>query len=113
MRPWLRRLLYLLLGLLWLLVMSLPVFAVVLATQREIQVGSEPERNVRLFLIQEQDAEGVAVQWMGAPSAADGCAQGRVVYLMWEGEGENASFCQCYDQEGNLSSTTVGSCSEP
>lgn len=113
MRPWLRRLLYLLLILLWLLVMSLPVFAFVLATQHQIQVGSEPERNLRLFLIQERGSEGIAVQWMGAPSTDDHCAQGRVIYLMWEGEGENARFCQCYDQRGNLSGTNLGSCSEP
>ena len=110
MAVWLRRLVYLLLALLWLLVISLPLIAVILATQGEIQLGSQQSgQYVRLFLIQESEQEGVGLEWSRAASA-DACQQGSTVYLMWEGAGENARYCTCFDENGSVISSIPGPC---
>lgn len=111
---WVRRLLYVILVLIWLLVMSFPVVAVVLATQGEIQMslGQEPlPRQLRLFLIQERGQEGLGVEWT-AP-ASDSCSEGHIRYFMWLGQGENAQFCTCIDQSGSVIRSAPGACSAP
>ena len=110
MNVWLRRLLYLLLLLIWLLVMSFPVIAAVLATQGEIQLGVRTERHVRLFLIQESDDEGVGLEWTQPATTSDDCRHGRIFYFMWEGAGENANYCTCYDASGAVVSSEPLSC---
>ncbi|MCB0006911.1 MAG: hypothetical protein KDE04_10670 [Anaerolineales bacterium] len=95
MKPWLRRLLYLLIVLVWLLVMAFPIFAVVLASRGEIQLGDDPANNSRVFLIQEADAEGIGIQTIRETGDDLVCSETSVTYLMWKGEGENSRFCSC------------------
>ena len=95
MKPWLRRSLYLLIVLVWLLVMAFPVFAVVLASRGEIQLGDDSANNSRIFLVQETDAEGIGIQTMRQKGTDPLCSETTVTYLMWEGEGENSRFCSC------------------
>lgn len=110
MSVWLRRTVYFLLFLLWLLVMAFPLVAAVLAIQGQIQAGDEISgRHVRLFLVQEPDQEGVGVEWT-QPAAADRCRQGRILFLMWEGTGENARYCRCVDDSGAVISSEPGRC---
>lgn len=112
MRRWLLRLSYLLLFLLWLAVMSVPAVAFVLATQDEIRLGEAPARYVRIFLISERDAQGIGIEharWVEDPP---GCVQTNVRFLMWEGESQAIVHCQCYNEQGDVTSVDQSSCSE-
>lgn len=110
MSVWLRRIVYFLVFLLWLVVMAFPIVAAVLATQGQLQVGEQGSaRYIRLFLVQESDNEGVGVEWT-RPSAAQDCREGRIIYLMWEGTGENARYCTCIDGAGSVISSQPGRC---
>lgn len=99
MRRWLKRLGYIILVLSWLTVMVFPTFAFFLATQGELQLGSEPRRHVRFFMVQEEMASGVGVEWVRAARQLDSCSRTSIRYFLWEGssEGDNVSFCQCFD----------------
>lgn len=112
MNLWARRLVYAILALIWLVVMAFPVVAVVLATQGEIQIGEERAgRHLRLFLVQEREHQGVGLAW-SAPTG-EMCRQGRISYLMWEGEGEGSRYCTCFDASGSLISSSPGACAAP
>ncbi|MCI0395352.1 MAG: hypothetical protein L0332_26335 [Chloroflexi bacterium] len=102
MRPWLRRFVYLLVVLAWLVVMSLPVLAFVLATQGELRLGNDVRRNTRLFLVLEEEAQGLGIQWTRPVSRQSQCARTSLRYFFWEGssEGQNVNYCQCYDASG-------------
>lgn len=104
-----RRILYTVLFLLWLVFMLFPIFAVMLASSEQIQIGEAPGSHLRIFLVQEEEARGVGVEW-ARPSAVEGCAETRLVYLLWRGRGENVRFCSCFDDGGQLMSSDRGSC---
>jgi hypothetical protein len=97
MNRWLRRLLIFFIILVWLLIMSFPVVALVLASQEQIQIGADPNRHLRIFLVQEDEADGVGFEWARTSRSNSACTKTSVNYLLWEGEAEPASFCQCYD----------------
>lgn len=108
-RRWVRRFGYLVLFLLWLLVMSFPIGAALLATSGQLEVGSETGHHVRLFLVQERRQQGVGLEWTRSGSA-DGCRQGRLLYAMWEGRGEDAHYCTCHDAGGSVTYSAPGAC---
>jgi hypothetical protein len=113
MKRWLRRLLYLLIVVVWLVVMSFPALAFFLATKGEVRLGGE-DSYVRLFLVREEGSEGVSVEWARPSGQAAGCIQSRVVYLLWEGRGDNVTYCQCRDRStGATLSAVQGRCNEP
>jgi hypothetical protein len=97
MNPWLRRLVYLAAILIWLLIMSFPTFAFLLATRGQIQIGNNDGRYVRVFLLQEPEAEGIGVEQQRLLREPVGCRRTSVRYFMWAGEGQNVSFCGCFD----------------
>lgn len=105
-----RRVVYFILLLLWLIVVLFPAFAVVLASRQQIQLGSDPQRHVRIFLLQEPATRGVGVEWVRPAAGSPGCAQTRLAYLVWRGEGENARFCSCFDNDGEFVNSHPGSC---
>lgn len=104
-----RRILYIVLFFLWLVVMLFPLFAVVLAAREQIQIGDNPGSHLRIFLVQEQEARGVGVEWARL-SGSEGCAETRLTYLLWRGEGENTRFCSCFDAGGQSLGSYPGSC---
>ena len=95
MREWGRRLGCLLLFLLWLAVMSLPLLSVLLAARGQIQLGSAERTQVRVFLLQERNVEGVGVEWSRPLRREPGCQQTTITYFMWRGPGENVRFKSC------------------
>ena len=103
MNLWLKRLGYTAVALLWLIIMIFPTFAFFLATQGEIQLGSEPRSHLRFFMVQEETSSGVGVEWVRTSRQADNCSQTTLRYFLWEGgnQGDNVSFCQCYDPVTN------------
>ena len=108
MNRWLRRLLSILFVIVWLVVMSFPITAVLLASRGELQIGGE-QRHLRLFMVQEEENQGVGVQWT-RPRLLSDCLKTNLSYFMWVGEGENATFCQCLDPQTNTLAS-AGSCS--
>ena len=106
-KQWLKRFGCFLLILLWLVAMIFPTFAFVLAGTGQIQLGSEPGSNVRFFMVNEEDANGIGVQVKRPSSSTPSskCYQNNLVYLLWEGDatGQNSSFCTCYDPNTNAS----------
>lgn len=114
MNRWLRRLVYGLLVLIWLIVMSFPALAFLLATRGQVMLGSDPGSGIRLFLVQEPDFEGVGMEWTRPLRRQPTCSQTTVRYLMWEGEAEPVSFCQCSDAlTGEVLPTQLQACNPP
>ena len=111
MKKWLRRLSYLLIVLFWLLIVSFPFTAFALAVNGRVQVGRDDGSHLRLFMVQQPDADGVAAEVVRPTLFSRGCRQTTIVYLLWEGEGENARFCQCFDPEtGSAFPVVLGTC---
>ena len=107
-----RRLLYLIIILVWLLIMSFPVAALVLATQQQIELGNDARNHIRIFLVQGSDAQGIGFEWARPISTnSQSCATTSVNYFLWEGTAEPANFCQCYDPiTGDLIPDIFASC---
>lgn len=84
----------------WLLVMLLPCFLIMLATQQEIIIsqGELPGQEIRVRLIMEIDQRGIGL-WTTQTvqgELGDICLITTVGYILWEGEGEPAQYCVCY-----------------
>jgi hypothetical protein len=113
MARWPRLLLYGALLLVWLAAIAFPFVAFRLATRGQMRLGSDEQRYLRLFLVQERDAEGVGIEWVRPAREPYNCSNGTVTYLFWEGEGENIRYCQCFDAvSGNFLSSEAGLCSD-
>ena len=92
--------------------MVFPFVAFKLATNGEMQIGNESY--LRLFLVQETEANGVGFEWRREAFQVDNCLRTSLGYLMWEGESEGASYCQCFDPVTNDPLPVEGSaCVEP
>jgi hypothetical protein len=97
MNPWPRRLAYLTITLIWLLLISLPAFAFFLAARGQIQIGAQDGRHTRVFLLQERDLQGLGVEQTRPLRGEPTCLRTTIRYYLWEGEGENTAFCRCTD----------------
>jgi hypothetical protein len=99
MNRWLKRVGTFVFLLIWLLVMGFPTFAFFLATNGEVQLGSEARSHIRFFLVQEETSGGVGVEWIRDARQVENCTRTTIRYFLWEGSsvGQNVSFCQCYD----------------
>jgi hypothetical protein len=107
MKRWLRRLLYLVVFIVWLVVMALPFVAFTLATNEEMRLGDE--RYLRLFLVQEAEANGVGIEWRRGLFQPADCLRTSVAFLLWEGESEGLGYCQCFDPATNAPLPVAGS----
>ncbi len=106
MKVWLRRILYTFIVFLWLIVMSLPIVMFVLGARGELQFGSTPQNHLRLFLVREEEADGVGFQWTRRVSGQTECSRTTVVYWVWEGKQQDTvQYCQCFDANGNANGT--------
>jgi hypothetical protein len=110
MRRVVRQILHGSLLLLWIVAMLFPVLAVVLAVREQVLLGDDTGSHVRIFLVQERDSRGVGLDWRRPARERPDCLESQVVYLMWRGEGENATFCSCYGRDGELTSNSTGRC---
>ena len=100
--------------LIWLFFISLPIFASVLFTRQQIQIGGDERGHLRIFLLQEKDAEGVGFELARPFSTNPPCSQTSVRFFMWTGDPENVTFCQCFDPQTNeYLPATPGVCNPP
>lgn len=74
--------------------MLLPFLAFILAARGEVRIGGE-ERSLRIFLVQEEEAQGVGISWERPLRDQTGCNKTRVTYLMWAGQAQNTAYCLC------------------
>lgn len=110
MRRWSRRLAYLVVLLLWLLLISLPFFAFTLSARKQFELGNPADTYLRIFVLQEKESEGIGVE-LGRPyGPAPACRQTDVRYFMWTGMGENTTYCQCVDEQNRPLSAAAGPC---
>ena len=105
--------------LIWFLVLLSPCFIIVLATQGQITIsqGDLPGQEVRIWLVQEANERGVGISSTSSYDHSNGeiCVQTVVTYVLWQGLGEPATYCDCYERVGedsdwSLVSTTPGAC---
>ena len=100
--------------LIWLFFISLPIFAFVLAARPQIRIGGDERSYLRIFLLQEKDAEGVGVELTRPFSTNPSCSQTYVRFFMWTGTPKNVTFCQCFDLQTNDNLPAApGVCSPP
>lgn len=106
----LRRLGCILLLVIWFMVLLLPCFMIVLATQQQITIsqGSLPDQEIRIWLVMEQNQRGLGISSTSThPAKGDNlptdslCLQTNVNYLLWQGKGEASTYCECYAHDGD------------
>ncbi|GAB1421819.1 hypothetical protein MASR2M15_20100 [Anaerolineales bacterium] len=93
---------FLLIG--WFLLLLLPCFLFSLAARGTLGIGHpglpEPENHplVQVQLISEIDYRGLALtrSYLSSQTDSNLCIETAVSYLLWEGEGDNALYCECY-----------------
>jgi hypothetical protein len=106
MRVWLRRLLMLLIVLVWLAIMLTPALAFILARNEQLQIGRGDGRHWRLFLLHEAAGEGLGLE-RSRPVAPPGnapqnasCLHTTVDFWLWTGASDidyGMEYCQCFD----------------
>lgn len=106
-----RRLIYLGAILLWLVVACFPLAAFVLATRSEVKIGSGDRNGIRIFLLQEENAGGLGIEWTRQYRLEPDCSKTTVRYLLWEGGEEdiNVDYCLC-DGLANDDLQILGTC---
>ncbi|MBI3762422.1 MAG: hypothetical protein HY260_11255 [Chloroflexi bacterium] len=109
--PWLRRLGCMGGAVLWLAILSLPLFVFILAIKGEMTWKRSEFVEDRIWLIRETENRGVAYSAARVVSnreAAGGpiCVRTRVKFFMWQGAAQDAEFCECYSAPG----TPLGEC---
>jgi hypothetical protein len=93
-------------ALLWAVVMTAPLCALVLAVRGEIGWRRGGFVEDRLWLVNETGAPGEAARGLaysaartiGRPAAPDGpiCVRTRVYFWLWQGQSERLEYCDCY-----------------
>lgn len=87
------------------LLCALPFGFVTLLVEKEIVIplSDKPEHEIRLFLLDEPDQRGVGLSRPNLESQTEGayCVKTSLHYLIWEGEGENLNYCDCYEKFGD------------
>jgi len=103
----------------WFALLLVPCLLLVMATQGQIAVsqGSLPGQQIRVWLIMEADERGFGVSSTSAqqtdPNTA--CLQTNTRFLLWVGDADSLSYCDCYARDETAStwqttSTELGVC---
>jgi len=102
----LRRVVYVIAAIVWLVLMTLPILAFILAARGEIMLGDDSGSNVRLFLVNEDELHGIGFQRANEINSGQECYHISVDYLLWEGDTseQNIDFCTCYDPDTGYAS---------
>jgi hypothetical protein len=81
----------------WLLLMTFPVVAFVMANSGQVQIGNIEGSHLRIFLLREMDSEGIGLEWARRDAEHTTCIKTTVRYLVWGGhrEATNVNYCRC------------------
>ena len=115
---WYRRIGCLLGLLVWLVVMLIPLLFIALAVRQEIVItqGDAPGQVLRIWLINEARHRGLGISTASvyADAPEEGvCVQTDVRFLLWMGESDPTSYCECYVRAGDsleFTGATEGQC---
>jgi hypothetical protein len=107
----------------WFVILLIPGFLLLLAIQQEVAVwhgsgfpDSESHPLAQVKLIMDARTRGVSLtsSHISREDGQNACVQTNVRYLLWQGQGEPASYCDCYQRADNerwqLSETYGGAC---
>lgn len=92
----------------WSLIMLIPGFFCAIAFQGELALwygDSMPDSAehpvIQVKLISEIEASGFIItnSYITGGDDTATCVQSNITYLLWNGDGENAQYCQCYERE--------------
>jgi hypothetical protein len=107
-RNLLRRLGCTIMLILWFTFLLLPLFLFVLAVQQEITIahaGDIPESYqhplFQVQLVMEEDYRGLRIvnTTLHNSTETNICIQTNVRYVLWEGQGDPATICRCYERD--------------
>lgn len=88
-------------GVVMAILFIIPIFACRLISNGQLEWG-DPDRNqVRIFILQDPDQEGIGFQRTQARGQDGRCIENSVAYWMWAGEAENSSRCECSGETSN------------
>ncbi len=89
-----------LLLIIWFAALLLPCFLFYLATQQEVVVsqGDLPGQEIRIVLLMDAGKRGIGFWSTAATTNLEGdtCLITYVRYILWEGQGDPVSYCECY-----------------
>ncbi len=84
----------------WFVILLLPCALIVLAVQQQIVIstGSAPGQETRIWLISEPTERGFGISTASARQTGDDtlCVQTNVRFLLWAGQADPLSYCECY-----------------
>ena len=112
-RKWFRRGGCLVIFIIWLGLMLLPCFFITLLVEKEIIISRSdvPEHEYRFFLLEQPDEQGIGISRARIISGGEDedavCVVTSVSYYLWEGEGDNSTYCNCYEKSGDSWSPTL------
>jgi len=96
----------------WFFLITVPALSIYLAVNTQLQIGAAENNHLRIFLVQEKNAEGLGFEIIRPFPSTPSCAQTTITYWMWKGKPENVTFCQCNEQQSNARHfATPGGCS--
>lgn len=109
----------------WFAILLLPCGFFILATQQQITIsqGDLPDQYIRVWLIMEADQRGLGISSTSTHpndnlTGNEGvCLQTTVSYFLWQGQGQNSAYCDCYRNSGTaeqpiwtLTNTSANAC---
>jgi hypothetical protein len=87
----------------WAILILSPCILITLAVRGEINIptGDAPDQRLRVWLIMETRQRGVGISNASIRERDDGqtCVQTETSFLLWLGEAEPVSYCECYQHE--------------
>lgn len=88
---------------LWFLLILSPCMLFLLASRGELtlDLGGAPGQTARVWLVMEADERGIGWSIPSVQTRADDlvlCVQTDVRYLLWQGQAEPVSYCECYQR---------------
>lgn len=83
-----------------------PCFILTIIVEGEVvySTGDRAGEEVRFFQVMEDDTRGFGMSWGSVEQELeDGnyCIKTEVRYLVWEGDGDSLSYCECYTEVGD------------
>lgn len=105
----------------WLVIMTLPLFALVLAVKGELTWRRGEFVEDRLWLVNnpaepgQDETRGIgysSARIISNQTAGDGplCVRTQVHFWLWKGQSENLEFCDCYTPASGGGYESNGSC---
>ena len=103
----LRKIIRIVVIVIWFLILLLPLAFFVLASQGDITISrsgipdSHEHPLLQFSLISETDSRGLRITTtsISKPDDLNLCIQTNVRFALWEGQGESARFCDCYTRQ--------------